>query len=119
MKYINKKNLIIWAMWIVILFSAFSIINRNNTVQKAKINLLKEQIETLWNKDEVKLVNLIKEKKEKWESLERLIEAMNKNLITVNKYETCYKNQLDRLVNWLEYWINYCEDNLENFGEGL
>ena len=119
MKYLNKKNIIIWSITIISLFLIVSIIKRKTIIQNAKNSLLIEQVNQIKNRDDLKLIELIKEKKEQKEKTSEILKKSIKDLSEIKKYETCYKLQLNRLIDWKEYWINYCNENLDKFNENL
>ena len=71
--------------------------------------------------DEEVLITNIKLSKQTIQELEKLLKSTDENIKSENKKSTCLKQQLDRLVEWLEYNLTYCEnkDNLSKFDEGL
>ena len=77
--------------------------------------------EVLKQSPEEILVNNIKTYKETILKTETDINQANLNLKTYKLKQACYKAQLDRLVNGLEYSIDYCltDENLQKFEEGL
>ena len=67
--------------------------------------------------DEEKIINNIKENKIKIEENKEIINTKEKENDYRHKVLLCLKSQLDRLINWLEYRIDYCDNeaNLSNF----
>ena len=73
----------------------------------------------LQNWDEKTLISEIKNTKNNNINIENNINILNNELNIWKLSEVCLKSQLDRLINWLEYNINYCQwENLNKF-EGL
>jgi len=110
----NKKYIIYWAITVLILLGLLYNQNKINKLTRVKNDTL-NQLQDISNSDELVLVRVIKGKKEQIKTLENLIKETEETLKKANAYETCYKTQLDRLINWLEYNLNYCTDNLEDF----
>lgn len=70
--------------------------------------------------DEEILSSRIAEYKMTIEDKEKTIESLRKEINTIDKpYYNCYKTQLLRLADWIEYNIDYCKDNLKSFEQGL
>lgn len=69
--------------------------------------------------DEEILSSRIAEYKVAIEDKEKTIEALRSEINTIDTpYYNCYKTQLLRLADWIEYNIDYCGNNLKSF-EGL
>lgn len=66
--------------------------------------------------DEEILSSRIAEYKVAIEDKEKTIEALRSEINTIDKpYYECYRIQLLRLADWLEYNIDYCDKNLKTF----
>jgi hypothetical protein len=87
--------------------------NISNAIEK---NSLKKEM--LIKSDEVILVEEIKNSKQRISELENLLKVTEENKRKESRKESCLKQQLDRLVEGLEYRLDYCKDNLDKF-QGL
>lgn len=113
----NKAIVIAWVIWVLLFVSfGYITIEQNKAIELAKKELLEEQSkqsnadiisETILDKKNTILVTetnikILEEKKQKLE-----LEV------------TCWKNQMNRLVDGLEYNLDYCKDenNLSKFKE--
>lgn len=116
MKYINKKNLIFWAISTVLFFTLISIISNKITYESAKKELLNQRLLELESRDDLVLVNRIKNQKVKVDNLEQLIKMNTTSLQQTKTIKACTETQLKRLLDWLEYWMDYCTwSNLKQF----
>lgn len=117
MKEIILKNYKITIIVIIIFLTIWYFINSNLEKEK-QIDWLKQEVSQKSNEE--KLVGIIKEKKENIFSIEAEIKEKEYSLDLYKKEEICYKQQLSRLVDWLEYSLDYCKnnDNLDKF-QGL
>lgn len=110
---INKTIIVYSLIWIIIIAS----ISLINISKNKEIQLLKQEV--LQKSDEEILIEKIKLEKNKIIEFNNKIKILELNLQESNKINTCLKTQLDRLVEWLEYWLDYCKwENLNKF-EGL
>lgn len=110
---LNNKSIVITLLIASIILGNVTIGNYFETKElKAKM---------LEKSDEEVLITNIKLSKETIKDLESLLKNTENKIKTETKKETCLKQQLDRLVEWLEYNLTYCEnkDNLSKFDEGL
>ena len=111
----NKKYIIIWVISSVILVLVLTTIININTLNRVKKDLINEK-----SSDDKILVNEIKNQNLKIEIIKKTIEDSEKELKQTKIINVCTKTQLDRLLQNLEYQINYCTwSNLDNFEVGL
>lgn len=61
--------------------------------------------------DEEVLITNIKLSKETIKDLESLLKNTENNIKTETKKQSCLKEQLNRLVEWLSYNLEYCNNN--------
>lgn len=110
---LNNKWIVITSIIATILLAS---VTTGNYFEKQE---LKAQM--LEKSDEEVLITNIKLSKQTIQELEKLLKSTDENIKSENKKSTCLKQQLDRLVEWLEYNLTYCEntDNLSKFDEGL
>ena len=112
----NKKNLIFWVISTVLLFILIFVINNKITYENAKKELLNQRLEQLENSDDLTLINRIKEQKVKVDNLDKLIKLHTAELEETKTIKVCTETQLKRLLDGVEYGINYCTwSNLEQF----
>jgi len=107
------KNYKLWLFIIIVI--AVILFFRDSNIEQQK------QIETLSKKsNEEILIQNIKTKKEFIIDITNEIKVKELLLELNKKQEVCFKQQLNRLIEWLEYQINYCDDinNLNKF-QGL
>jgi hypothetical protein len=107
----NKKYVIIWAVSSVILILVAIII-----INVSHLNTVKKQLLNERTSDENILINDIKIQIKTINWLEELIESSQNKLKETKIVNICTKTQLERLMQWIEYNVNYCTgNNLENF----
>lgn len=114
------KEAILNNKWIVItLIIATILLVGVTTGNYYETKELKAQM--LEKSDEEVLITNIKLSKETIKNLESLLKTTENQVKTETKKESCLKEQLNRLVEWLSYNLEYCNnnENLSKFDEGL
>ncbi len=113
------KEAILNNKWIVVTLLIASIILGNVTIGNYyETKELKAQM--LEKSDEEVLITNIKLSKETIKDLELLLKSTENNIKTETKKQSCLKEQLNRLVEWLSYNLEYCnnKENLSKFEVG-
>ena len=107
---LKNKEFIIW--FIVIILMTWTIINisveKNKVIETLNNRLIEEAAK---QSDEEVLITNIKLSKQTIQELEKLLESTDENIRSENKKSTCLKEQLNRLVEWLSYNLEYCNNN--------
>ena len=114
----NKTTIISVVVWVLLFISAWYIlIEQNKAINIAKQELLNEKSKQS-NADIISTTIL--DKKNTIVVTEATIEELESKKKKLELEITCWKNQMNRLVDWLEYNLDYCQDenNLKNF-QGL
>lgn len=116
----NKlKELLLNNKWLLIITLLFIVVLSNvaiwNYFEKEKL-----KAKVLEKSDEEVLITEIKVSKESIKELEILLKNTELNIKTETNKQSCLKEQLNRLVEWLSYNLNYCDnkDNLSKFEVG-
>lgn len=121
----NKIIFILSTMFLLLLIlSINNYLNQQNKIQilNSKIKILNNELLQEKNNipDETIISNTIKDLNNKINLSNKTIEETEKLLKHYNVSKKCWINQMNRLIEWLEYNLNYCNDtnNLNNF-QGL
>lgn len=106
-----KYRIIIISLFFFIIW--FFMINnqiKNNEIKEIKNKMLEVS-------DEELIIKLIKNNNNILIDNENKIKTINNDINIRQKKALCLKSQLDRLINWLEYNIKYCDNkaNLDKF----
>lgn len=113
----NKSMVIAWLV-LTLLFVSFGYITieQNKAIELAKQELIKEQ-----SKQSIADVisTTILDKKNTIVVTETNIQELESKKRKLELEVSCWKNQMNRLVDWLEYNLDYCKDenNLKKFKE--
>lgn len=113
----NKAMIIAWLV-LTLLFVSFGYITieQNKAIKLAKQELIKEQ-----SKQSIADVisTTILDKKNTIVVTETNIQELESKKKKLELEVSCWKNQMNRLVDWLEYNLDYCKDenNLKKFKE--
>jgi len=101
-------------LFIIIILIIILFFGNSNIEQQKQIEILNKK-----SNEEIIIQN-IKEKKKSIVNIENEIKEKELLLELNKKQDLCLKQQLNRLIEWLEYQMDYCDnkDNLENF-QGL
>lgn len=107
------KNYKLW-LFIIIVIAVILFFRSSNIEQQKQIEILSKK-----SNEEI-IIQSIKTKKEFIINITNEIKAKELLLELNKKQELCFKQQLNRLIEWLEYQIDYCNDknNLDKF-QGL
>lgn len=111
----NKNKIIILVIWTILFIYLISLIY-SNIVLNSKIKVLENK------KSNTDIISsTILDKKNKIVVTEKEIKELEWRKLQLELEVNCWKNQLDRLVDWLEYNLDYCNDsnNLSKFKDGL
>jgi len=100
----NIKNnyRLIWITTVVVILILIYFVYSN--IQKQK------QIELLKNSDEQVLTEMIKTWTKNLKDKELLVVKLTKEVSDETLKNNCLKTQLNRLFEWMEYNINYCNN---------
>lgn len=93
-------------LFIIIIIIAIFIFRNSNIEQRKQIEILSKK-----SNEEIIIWN-IKTKKEYISKIENEIKEKNTLLELNKKQELCLKQQLNRLVEWLEFQIDYCDNKM-------
>ena len=111
----NKNKIIILVIWTILFIYLISLIY-SNIVLNSKIKVLENK------KSNTDIISsTILDKKNNILSTDKEIKELESKKQKLELEVNCWKNQLDRLVDWLEYNLDYCNDsnNLSKFKDGL
>jgi hypothetical protein len=111
----NKVKLISVAIIVIILVPILMILwKQMNTISNLKQEVTKVSVEE-------KIIKLIKDWNEQVKQIETSIKELESKKETNTLKVICLKAQLNRLVEGLEYSLEYCDsqDNLKKFSESL
>ena len=113
----NKTTIIFIVVWVLLFVSAgYIVIKQNRDIELAKQELLNEK-----NKQSSADVisTTILDKKNTIVVTETNIQVLESKKRKLELEVSCWKNQMNRLVDWLEYNLEYCkyENNLTKFKE--
>lgn len=115
----NKITIISAVVWVLLFISAgYIVLEQNKAIELAKQELLKEQSK----QSSADIISTtILDKKNTIVVTEANIQELESKKRKLELEVTCWKNQMNRLVDWLEYNLEYCNDenNLTKFNEGL
>lgn len=115
----NKNRFIfLWVILFIVLILLYVILDQNKSIELAKQELLKEQSK----QSSADIISeTILDKKNTIVVTETNIQVLETKKRKLELEVTCWKNQMNRLVDWLEYNLEYCKDenNLKKFKEGL
>lgn len=116
MKY--KLHFLVIVLVSTTVFTITNYINYQSEITKAKELLLQEQSKQ--SSADV-ITNTILDKKNTIVVTEATIVELESKKQKLELEVVCWKNQMNRLVDWLEYNLGYCQDenNLNKFKEGL
>lgn len=113
---IENKTTIISIVVCLLLFVSvwYKVLEQNNAIKLAKQELLKEQSKP--SAADI-ITNTILYKKNTIVVTEVSIQELESKKRKLELEVTCWKNQMNRLVDWLEYNLEYCKDenNLNKF----
>ena len=115
----NKNRFIfLWVILFIVLILLNVILEQNKSIELTKQELVKAQSKKS-NTDIIS--STILDKKNKIVLTEKEIKELEWRKLQLELEVNCWKNQLDRLIDWLEYNLDYCKDtnNLSKFKEGL
>lgn len=111
---------------ILFIFLLFSIYQHSNSVkiENLKTDLLKTQ-QKLPSQDEKKLIeykNRIQDSKKKYEDAQKAKKQAEEEMKKHSNFKECFKNQINRVIDWKESLLEYCEKNfngqmIENKGQ--
>jgi predicted PurR-regulated permease PerM len=111
----NKVKLISVAIIVIILVPILMILwKQMNTISNLKQEVNKVSVEET-------IIKLIKDWNEEAKQIDTSIKELESKKETNTLKVICLKAQLNRLVEGLEYSLEYCDsqDNLKKFSEGL
>ena len=113
----NKVIVIYLVVWVLVFVSfGYITIEQNKAIELAKQELIKEQ-----SKQSIADVisTTILDKKNTIVVTETNIQELESKKRKLELEVSCWKNQMNRLVDWLEYNLDYCKDenNLKKFKE--
>lgn len=109
----NKNKIIILIIWTILSIYLVSLLYSN-----IKLNNKIKVLENKKSNTEIISTTIIN-KKNSILSTDKEIKELESKKQKLELEVTCWKNQLDRLVDWLEYNLQYCadENNLSKFKE--
>lgn len=122
-QYVTKKNITILATVALLITIGTFISKANKDIAETKKQLIeselkantKSDIEILENKAAMQDKAAKNHLNEIEEYKELIVEHQNKYEESILK-ERCYKSQINRKIDWLEYNLNYC-DNKDNLNQ--
>lgn len=115
----NKNRFIfLWVILFTILILLYVILEQNKSIELVNKELAKEQSKQS-NADIITKAII-----DRWVDITLTAKQITELESVRSKLElevSCWKNQMNRLVDWLEYNLQYCKDenNLKKFKEGL
>ena len=125
----NKNKYIIWAVTVIIITMVWIYLNNIITTLETKNTIFKDSIEELETKvntkSDIEMLDFYASESKMYSEyrLETIAELKEELKLVEWLYEfeilqvRCYKSQIDRKINWLEYQMDFCksQENLDTF----